>query len=1004
MAQPIPSGGGNRTPAQVKVGRSFGDVLKAVLAFIALLCLVAGVPLSLAYFIGWPLPDEAPTWDMLQDEITASALLKVLAVMVWVAWAQFTACVLVEVHAAVTGIGLPRRVPGAGPSQLLARQLVSALLLISSAAASVTPVLSDLPSAFDSSGPSVVAEQQEETPGQERGQSPGQAVADPAMNLPEEGRENTAGQSTKFYRIQPPEGRHHDTLWGIAERHLGDGLRYKEIYQLNKDRVQPDGSRLTEASLIRPGWILEMPADAHGGELVEMPDEAEELSAEEAAEYEEYQRTGGGERPDGPGGETADETSAERADLPRPDGPGGPGTGGGDAPAENAQQAPVIEDPADSADPAGPGGSGGGESDASGESAGFGLPEALIAAPLLAAGLLVALGRTRRNALWQAAAGTLGRGVGDGLAPGTPETFNARDALLVGADPEAVAFLDRALRVLSAALDAQGRALPPVYAAWLGEKELHLQLAAPAGAPPEPWRTGQGETYWMIERDGLDGAPEPGAEAPYPGLVSLGMRDGLRLLLNLEAVPGLVSVRGTPADREAVLASIAAELATSGWSDRMTVTLVGFGADLTALAPTRVRCLDDVAGLLEVMETETNLRRGALRHAGHDTILTGRTGPARQQQWAPHLVIIGTAPSQEEADRLAGLASVSAPLGIGYLVASDRPDLPGAAWEFEITPDGRLREPVMDLELSGQLLPAAHRAAVVGLFTELTAPPAGDGGQRAAAPAFTVDLTERGKPEVYARLLGGYELTGLPEPEPERAAQLREALAVLLLHREGVHPRVLAAALWPRGVSDDVRDALIDRLRGWLGTGADGEPRLRRTADGRLTLSPRVFSDWDVLRTLHHQAVSGRSGAPAAQRERQLSDALSMAAGPLLDGQRESGGYGWLDHEIVDAQYPLLVADIALMLSGEQIAAGRGEQAYAAVRTALGAAPMDERLWNALLRAAHATGRREWLTGAAEWLVAHHRQLYGEGRSLPAETEALLDELLPAWRAGSAAT
>ncbi|MGH3508382.1 MAG: hypothetical protein ACRDO2_14380 [Nocardioidaceae bacterium] len=31
----------------------------------------------------------------------------------------------------------------------------------------------------------------------------------------------------------------------------------------------------------------------------------------------------------------------------------------------------------------------------------------------------------------------------------------------------------------------------------------------------------------------------------------------------------------------------------------------------------------------------------------------------------------------------------------------------------------------------------------------------------------------------------------------------------LALHPEGVHPNVLAAALWPRGVSDDVRDATL---------------------------------------------------------------------------------------------------------------------------------------------------------------------------------------------------
>jgi DNA-binding SARP family transcriptional activator len=1011
MAGTTPTNRGNRTPVNVRVGRSFGDVMKAMFAFVALVLLVGGVPFSLAYFIGWPLPEEMPDADALMEEISTDAFLKFLGVLVWLAWAQFTACVLVEVKAAVSGVGLPRRVPGAGPSQMLARQLVSALLLLTASAASLTPALSSMPTYFDNPGGSnaPVAEAQQ-TPGQAnegggRGAGPaGGTHAEPAVAIPDEGGGDQAEEPTQYYRIQPPEGRHHDTLWGIAERHLGDGLRYKEIYQLNKDRTQPDGSRLTEASLIRPGWILEMPADATGGELVEAPYELEEISEEEAEQISEYARTGDTEWPDldEQPGQPEQGEEAERSELLYPpDNPPDAENTNGSGHAFEIEESEESEESGDQD-----------AEEAEESEQEFGLPEALMAAPLLAAGLLLALGRTRRNTLWQSAAGVLGRSVGDDLTPGTPDAFNARDALLVGADPEAVRFLDRALRQLSAALDASGRVLPSVYAAWLSERELHLQLSAPAGAPPAPWQMGQGDTYWMIDRSQLPPPPPaegegqgPDAEAPYPGLVSLGMRDDLRLLLNLEAVPGVVSVTGAAADREAVLASIAAELSTSGWSDRMTVSLVGFGADLAALAPTRVRHLEDIAGLLEVMETETNLRRGALRHTGQDSILTGRTGPARQQQWAPHLVIVGVPPTEEQAERLAGLAAVSAPLGIGYLVAAERPELPGTAWEFEVTRDGQLREPVMGLELVAQRLPAAQRAAVVELFTELTREPAsgpgGQGGQpdpRTAGLAFLVDLTERGKPEIYAQLMGGYELTGLTDPEPERAAQLREALAMLLLHREGVHPRVLAAALWPRGVSDDVRDAFTDRLRRWLGQGADGISRLLATPDGRLTLAPRVVSDWDVLRTLHYQAVARAADTPAEQRKRQLADALSLARGALLEGQRGEGRFGWLDHEIVDAQYPLLVADIALTLAGEQLRSGEAEQAYTAVRTALAAAPMDERLWNELLRAAHATERQEWLSGAAEWLVAHHAQLFGAEQALPAQTEALLDELHPAWR------
>ncbi|SFB94531.1 BTAD domain-containing putative transcriptional regulator [Streptomyces aidingensis] len=1034
MARRTPPASGTRTsPVPVRVRRTFGDVLKAIGAFLALVMLVFGVPLSLAYYIGWPLPRTMPTLDTLGEEVSTGVFVKVLGVLVWVAWAQFTACVLVEVRAALSGVGLPRRVPGGGlGTQALARTLVGAVLLLSSAAAGLTPGLSAVGNAFhqQSSSGLVVAEA-EQSPG--RGQeahAPGVAEAEPAMALPDatgsEAAEASASAPAKYYRIQPPEGRHHDTLWGIAERHLGDGLRYKEIYQLNKDREQPDGSRLSEASLIRPGWILEMPADATGGELVEMPHDVEEVTPEEAQEYREYRQTGdtewaapgaggggaesGPEAGPAPGPDAVGQGNADHADLTGPGGTGAAPDGGGAGAADTADFTTGLTND-------GPGASAGAEQDD--ESSGLGL-HLLMGAPLLAAGLLAALGRSRRNALWQAAAGVLGRSVGDELEPPSGDCADARDALLAGADPEAVTFLDRALRGLSAGLDGEGRTLPPVYAAWLSGSELHLQLAVGYGQPPAPWQMGQSDTYWTLERERFEAAagepagppgagPDagaPDAEAPYPGLVSLGTRDGMRLLLNLEAVPGMVSVLGAARSREAVLSSIAAELATSGWADRMTVTLVGFGRELTVLAPTRVRYLEDIGGLLEVMETETGLRRGALQHAGHDSVLTGRTGPARRQGWAPHLVLIGADPTEEQAEELGALATVSAPLGVGYLVSTSRADLPGLFWEFEVTADGMLKESEMGLEIRAQMLPAKLRSAVVGLFADLTAPEdggtaaeAGAGPGRTGGPSFLVDLTARGKPEVYAELLGGYTLTGLPEPEPERAGQLREALALLLIHRSGVHPRVLASALWPRGVSDDVRQAFTARLRDWLGNDADGGmPRLHTASDGRLSLSARVVSDWDVLRTLHHHATAGNPLPPPAERKRMLTDALGLAQGTLLDGERTGGRFAWLEHEIVDAQYPLLVAEIALGLSEEHLAAGEGEPAYMAVRTALAAAPTDERLWNELLRASHATGRQEWLAGAADWLVAHHAQLYGGQQPLPARTEALLDELHPAWR------
>ncbi|MFI9616042.1 BTAD domain-containing putative transcriptional regulator [Streptomyces sp. NPDC052023] len=973
-----PPGPRNRTPQPLRVRqRTFGDVVKAFFAFLALVGLLGGVPFVLATQAGWPLPTEAPSLQWLQQEITVGTFLDILTFVVWLAWAQFTACVLVEVKAALSGVGVPGRVPGAGPSQLLARQLVAALLLVGATAAGFTPGLSQLGQGMDGNQRGTVAAAQQ-TPGlfaqqQEQAANTAAALAEQASDAAAQAVDGSAAKQgdTKYYRIQPPEGRHHDSLWEVAERHLGDGRRYKEIFELNKDRVQPDGSRLAEASLIRPGWIMEMPGDAVGGELVEMPDEAADVSQDVQQQINEYARTG--DQAEGAGGQGAHgRQGADSAHVSVPE----------QRPAPE-QSAPRPEQGEQHATPAA-------ESDRA-----FGLPEALLGAPLLAAGLLAALGHRRRQALWQSALGAAGGR--RGMEPPTPtgDALDVQDALLVGADPDGVRLLDRSLRGLAASLAAESRPLPTVYAVWFSNGDLHLQLAQPAGKPPAPWQLGQDQTFWQLARSNAERYEDADTAAPYPGLVSLGTMDGSRLLLNLEAVPGIVSLSGREADRAAVFASVAAELATNGWSDRMTITLVGFGQDLTALAPNRIRHLDGIEDLIETMGAETRQRRGALGAAGHDSVLTGRTGPAQHTRWAPHLVLLAAEPSAGEAVELAELAADASRLGIGYLVGTGSGELPGAAWEMEIDEAGKLTAPLLGLSLDAQRLPSEQQRAVVELFADADPERGPDGPDN--SPQFLVDLSEQGRPAVYARLVGSYEITGLETPDGERSALLHEALALLLLHREGVNPRVLASALWPRGVTDDVREALLERLRAWLGTDPDGSPRLRTDATGRLTLARSVVSDLDVLRSLYHEATQGDGADNRAVRGRLLTQALGLVRGPLLS-DRPEGRYRWLTYEIVDAQLPLLVADIGLALSAFHLEKDRAEKAIEALGAALRTAPSDERLWHELLRATHSTGDTARLHVLAEDLLGR-----SGARGLPPRTEALLDELLPSWREGAAA-
>ncbi|MFI7609288.1 hypothetical protein ACIBTV_29830 [Micromonospora sp. NPDC049366] len=73
-----------------------------------------------------------------------------------------------------------------------------------------------------------------------------------------------AGQ-TRYYVVAAPRDGQREYLYQIAVQTLGDGNRYREIFELNRGRPQPDGGRLTDPlAALQPGWVLELPADADG--------------------------------------------------------------------------------------------------------------------------------------------------------------------------------------------------------------------------------------------------------------------------------------------------------------------------------------------------------------------------------------------------------------------------------------------------------------------------------------------------------------------------------------------------------------------------------------------------------------------------------------------------------------------------------------------------------------------------------------------------------------------
>ena len=973
--RPAPAGSGPRS-ARRKQRRSVGDVFAALTAIVALLALVVGVPLALVTAIGVPWPQTMPTVSTLQQPIDSGTLLGILGFFVWLAWLQFAFCVLVEVQAEVRGIGLPTRVPLAGGSQALAHRLVATAVLLFTATALIAPSMLSHGSAGQSlpdlsTRPAVTATVQQQA-------SPAAAVPSAhataaAAVRAEAGRgalhdaapvhEQETTRTTKLYTVQPPQGRHHESLWEIADRHLGDGRRYREIFELNKDRIQPDGSKLTIASLIRPGWVLRMPADATDVEVVhehvEVPVTHETTKApghetKHAPAVHHQAAQAKAEHHEAAAG-SATHVALPHATQARPA-----------APVVHAVDAVHAADAQDSPSM---------------------LMRDLGAASLLSAGLLVALGRRRRQQLWRRAFGTrLPQPDGDGAL--------AEQTILLGAEVQRARALDRGLRALSMSCQASDRVPPTVYGARVSGELIELLLSPAERPAPAPWRADDEGRTWRLSVAEALALPlaADAVLAPYPGLVCVGGDADSRTLVDLEAAQGLVGVAGPEALE--VLSAMAAELATNLWSDHIRVTLVGFGSELTVLAPDRVRAVGSLSEVLPALEMQAEETRRALAAAGVGNVLTGRSRGVSGDAWMPHFVFLATVPEGDDLHRLQALARNGRRTATGFVVA----DATDAAWTLQVGDDDRLRCPALDLDVEAQRLPAAQFAGVVELFRTAAArdgvpyetspdDPAGAGRALVGLPDLDVPA------DVELKILGTAQIEAPYEIDEERRAVCTEIVVYLALHPDGAHPTVLGSAVWPRGVTAAVRDSAIARVRDWLGRDSTGRPHVVVGDDGRVRLGAGVRCDLSVAGMLLRLA-----GRTPGQEAALLGRALTMVRGPLL-ADRSSSRYGWLAGMGVLEDTAARLADTAHRLAEIRLTAGDPNGAIAAVRAGLLAAPDDQELWQDLLRATHETGDQARMREA----VAELRRQSGEGTDrgdddLHPATEALVDELLPSWR------
>src|SRR5207249_4929931 len=254
-----------------------GDTLRGLFAFVLMLGIVAGVPYALIRVVGNPIEGlRGGGRDLLNlhTQVEVRFVLYIVVCVVWLAWAQLVTCLLAEFVAGVRGSGLPWRVPFAAAAQQdFARRLITAVLLLSTAGHGLQSAPAPSGGAVDrpAAATASVANALQQVANDAVSQADAAArQASAAVSAGLSPVSTPPGRAVKQYVVMPPQGRHHDSLWDIAERFLGSGVRYREIFELNKGRLQPDGDRLTLENLIRPGWTLILPADARGEELVEI--------------------------------------------------------------------------------------------------------------------------------------------------------------------------------------------------------------------------------------------------------------------------------------------------------------------------------------------------------------------------------------------------------------------------------------------------------------------------------------------------------------------------------------------------------------------------------------------------------------------------------------------------------------------------------------------------------------------------------------------------------------
>jgi DNA-binding SARP family transcriptional activator len=246
---------------------------------------LAGLPVLLVAVVGPPGAHDLAWWrwaatGVRYQGLPLDLLLAALGLMAWTLWGYATLATglrVVAVLAAQWGLGGSARLLAvtnlvtAPPLRSLVDAAVGVSLLASAAHAVASPAaLADPPAVIQSLEASA-AYGRAAAPADLAPATP--AVTDQPGVVESEGSAEATETATPVDQAHP-NARHRgrvytvvegDSLWRIAERELGDGHQWREIFVANQGRRMGDGQFLTNAELILPGWQLLLPSAAAAG-------------------------------------------------------------------------------------------------------------------------------------------------------------------------------------------------------------------------------------------------------------------------------------------------------------------------------------------------------------------------------------------------------------------------------------------------------------------------------------------------------------------------------------------------------------------------------------------------------------------------------------------------------------------------------------------------------------------------------------------------------------------